>query len=119
MNHTTECFFCGGGTGQAYPFICSRPKIAALKQNIACSKTEPVTQHTPEPTRYGFCGKYLQEQPNGEYIKACHYDVIKQQRDELLAAAKAISLLTPDSPTTDWNCALLNLDKAIAKAGVK
>ena len=43
-------------------------------------------KHTPEPTRYGFCGKYMQEQSNGEYIKACHYDVIKQQRDELMEA---------------------------------
>ena len=53
MNHTTECFFCGGGTGQAYPCICSMPKIAALKKKATCSKTEPATQLKPCP----HCGK--------------------------------------------------------------
>lgn len=72
------------------------------------------TQHTPEPTRYSVWGKYLQEQPNGEYIKACHYDVMKQQHAELLDRMRlAVRLIrNGESFTADTI-----LGKAIAKAG--
>ena len=57
--------------------------------------------HTPEPTRYSVCGKYLQEQPNGEYIKACHYDVMKRQHAELLALIEPIANSHTDNEITD------------------
>ena len=83
-------------------------------------------QHTPEPTRYAIAGKYLQEQPNGEYIKACHYDAMKQQRDELKAQnaelvgamIAAVNTLNDDAFVDQDHEAIFMLNRAIAKVSV-
>lgn len=40
------------------------------------------------------------------------------QLNELWAAAKIVSDLTPDCSTTEWNVALLNLHKVVCKTGI-